>query len=110
TRLEDSRCVSAAPCWGGRWFNVDTKSCQAPEFIVTASRSATGEIKLFGVEVDYAQYGPQYYDGTAPNDTSPFTGPWTQRAPSDDNKNKRTATFTLTRQSRPLETARGSTC
>jgi DNA-directed RNA polymerase specialized sigma24 family protein len=98
TRLDGSRCVSAAPCWGGRWFNVDTKTCEAPEFIVTASRSASGEVNLSGTEVDNPQYGPQHYEGTAKSDTGPFNGPWTQHAPSDDNKNERTAMFTLTRQ------------
>jgi hypothetical protein len=66
---------------------------------VTASRSASGEIDLSGITVDYPQYGPQRYEGTAKNDTTPFNGTWTQRAPSDDNKNERTATFILTRQS-----------
>lgn len=90
--------MSTAPCWGGQWLNIDTNAYEAPEFIVTASRSASGEIILSGTEVDYAQYGPQHYEGTAKNDTSPFNGTFTQRAPSDDNKNERTATFTLTRR------------
>jgi hypothetical protein len=97
-QLDDSKCVSGSPCYGGHFFNIDTKVSEAAEFIVTVSRSATGEINLSGIEVDYAQYGPQHYEGTAKNDAAPFNGTWSQHAPSDDNKNERKATFTFTRQ------------
>ena len=90
-RLDDRKCgLSASPCWGGRWFHVNAKAYEAADFIVTASQSATGVITLSGTEVDYAQKGPQHYDGTAPNNTEPFEGTWSQ-----DNH---TARFTLTRQ------------
>jgi hypothetical protein len=89
-RFDDSKCVSVSPCYGGRWYSIDAQNEQAADFIVTASRSATGVIKISGTEVDYAQKGPQHYEGTAPNDTSPIEGTWSQ-----DNQ---TATFTLTRQ------------
>jgi hypothetical protein len=89
-RFDDSKCVSASPCYGGRWYNVDAKAYEAADFIVTAFRSTSGAIKISGTEVDYAQKGPQRYEGTAPNDTSPLEGTWSQ-----DNQ---TATFTLTRQ------------
>jgi hypothetical protein len=97
-RLDDPKCVSVSPCYSGRWYHVNAKAYEGANFIVTASRSTSGVINLSGTEVDYAQYGPQRYEGTAPNDASSFTGTWTQHAPSDDNKNERTATFTLTRQ------------
>jgi RNA polymerase sigma factor (sigma-70 family) len=96
--VDSSKCASASPCYSGRWTNVDAHNEEAAEFTATASLSKD-VIKFSGVEMDYAQKGPQHYEGTAPNDTRiktmKFTGSWRQSSPSDGDQ---TATFTLTRK------------
>jgi hypothetical protein len=96
--VDSSKCASASPCYSGRWTNVDAHNEEAAEFTATVSLSED-VIKFSGIETDYAQKGPQHYEGTAPNDTRiktiKFTGSWRQSSPSDGDQ---TATFTLTRK------------
>jgi hypothetical protein len=95
-RLDDRRCVEwqqNAPCYTGRWFRVRNASCDAPNFVATATESDTG-LAFSGTAYDYPQYGPQRWVGTGSKDPSThFTGTITQVTPDIE----RRVTFSFTR-------------
>jgi HYR domain len=95
-KFDDLKCANLlhqSPCYGGRWYNLSAKNCEAPDFVAIATESKTGRT-FSGAERDSQQNGPQEWAGKGNiSARTIFTGNVRQVRPDDI----LTASFTLTR-------------
>ena len=104
TRLDDSKCLTTAPCWGGPWWNPGANRYEGFANISVVPDGAGLDFSDIE-QPDNSQRGKQYYQAAGANDsTKPmsFTGTFRQDAsdlPTTDGSHTLKATFTLTQTS-----------